>query len=300
MKLNNFSNIKKAVIPVAGLGTRFLPFSKAVPKEMINLVNKPAIEYIAESAANSGIEDIIFIVSNYKKAIEDHFSYHYELDERLKADGKEDLLKLSQSPAKLANFVYINQKEIKGNGHAVLCAKSAVGKEPFIVSFGDEYIDSEIPYFKQMMNAYEKFKTPIAASIVVNKEDVSRYGIIEGQKVSDRVWKITRMVEKPSPEETDSRLAATGCYVLTPEIFEILATMDAGKGGEYWLSDAVNIYLEKNPVHSLEFRAEERFDTGNISEYIRSFVHFSEKDPNTKGLIEKYLTEEHKEKKINL
>ena len=292
--------ITKTVIPVAGYGTRMLPACKTIPKNILNILNKPAIQYIAESASVSGIKDIVLITSRECEAIENHFDYYYELEEKLRASGKTELYNEIRAIPELANFIFIRQKQTLGNGHAVLCAKPAIENNNFIMSWGDDFIDSGTPWFKQMSEAFEKYQVPIVCGITVDDKDVSKYGIMSGQKISDRLWKIDSVIEKPDPKEVKSRLAMVTGFAFTPEIFDILEDTKPSAGGEIWLTDAVSEYLKKKPMYALEFNKNERYDFGNLEGYLRAVVHFAEKNPETKGLIRRFLEDKEDQQKINL
>ena len=214
--------VRKAIIPAAGLGTRFLPATKAVPKEMIPIVDRPTIEYIVEEAVASGIEEILIITGRNKKAIEDHFDRAVELEMNLERDGKKELLELVDKSTNMANIHYIRQKNPKGLGHAISCAKAFVGNEPFAVMLGDDVVDSEIPCLKQLMDTYDKHGTSILGVQEVSKENVNKYGIVKGKKISDREYVVEDLVEKPKVEEAPSNVAILGRYIITPEIFDIL------------------------------------------------------------------------------
>ena len=214
--------VRKVVIPAAGFATRFLPATKAQPKEMLPIVDKPTIQYIVEEAIQSGIKDILIITGRWKRAIEDHFDKSYELEEQLKKRGNHDLLSIVQDISNLVNIHYIRQKEPKGLGHAIYCTKSFIGNEPFAVLLGDDIIDSEIPCLKQMIEVYEKYKTSIIGVQPVPEKDISNYGIVDCTKICDRVYKIKDMVEKPDIGKAPSNIAIVGRYIITPRIFEFL------------------------------------------------------------------------------
>jgi len=226
------------IIPVAGYGTRFLPFTKAMPKEMIPIVDKPVIQQICEDAVESGITDIILITGSNKRAIEDHFDFNFELEAKLQEAGKLEQYEEIRRVARMARFVYVRQKEPKGNGHAVLQARQLVESEPFAVVWGDEFHTTEPPHIKQLMEAYEKYEKPIITLIRSTPENhadyCSKYGCVDAQKVEDGIYKIKRIIEKPKPEEAPSDLFSLGGYILTPRIMEILGETQPGKGGEIW------------------------------------------------------------------
>ena len=231
--------IRKAVIPAAGFGTRFLPQTKAMPKEMLPIVDKPVIQYVVEELVASGITEIVIVTGWHKRAIEDHFDYPNELIQTLKDQHKEHLIEEVKKTAELANFVYIRQKGPYGNGTPVLCAKDVIGDEPFVAIWGDEFIYATPPRTRQCIDVFEKYGDPVISAIRVDKKDVSRYGIVDVTEVEPGVGQIKTMIEKPSIEEAPSNLAAHGCYILTPDIFPILEKLGPGKSGEVWLVDGI-------------------------------------------------------------
>ena len=224
--------VRKAVIPAAGFGTRFLPQTKAMPKEMLPIVDKPIIQYVVEEAVASGITDIIMVTGPGKRALEDHFSPNYELINMLKKQGKEDQAEEVKKIADMANFIFIRQKGPYGNGTPVLCAKEIIGNEPFAVMWGDEFIYSKPPRLKQCLDVFYKYGDPVISGIRVDKKEVSKYGIADVTHIEKNIYQIKSLVEKPSSEDTPSTLATHGCYVLTPDIFEELENLKPGKGGE--------------------------------------------------------------------
>jgi UTP--glucose-1-phosphate uridylyltransferase len=233
------TKIRKAVIPAAGFGTRFLPQTKAMPKEMLPIVDKPVIQYVVEELVASGITDIVIVTGWHKRSIEDHFDYPNELIQTLKEQGKDSLIDEVKRTAELANFIYIRQKGPYGNGTPVLCAKSIIGDEPFVAIWGDEFMYANPPRAKQCIDVFEKYGDPVISAVRVAKEDVSRYGIVEANNVEKNIWQINRLLEKPSKDEAPSTLAAHGCYVLTPDIFPALESVKPGRGGEIWLTHAL-------------------------------------------------------------
>src|SRR5690625_373927 len=244
LKETDVMQVKKAIIPAAGLGIRLLPATKATPKEMLPIVDKPTIQYIVEEAVDSGIEDIIIISGRGKRAIEDHFDITYELEAKLEKAGKAEILEQVRSISNLANIHYIRQKEPKGLGHAIYCASSFVGNEPFAVLLGDDIVESKEPCMKQLMNVYEEHQCSIIGTHDVPWEDVSKYGIIKtaaGKDFGSSIQEIETLVEKPKQEEAPSNLAVMGRYVLTPAIFDILKDLPPGKGNEIQLTDAIEI-----------------------------------------------------------
>ena len=275
--------INKVVIPAAGWGTRFLPATKAMPKEMLPIVDKPVIQYVVEEAVESGIKDVIIVTGWQKRAIEDHFDHSFELEKHLEAQGKEKELKQIRDIAQLANFIYIRQKgKFYGNAVPILSAESAVGNEPFAVMWGDEFIGANPPRLAQMLEAYEKHKGTIISAVRIESEDqLSRYGIAETEPVENNVFKIKRIVEKPLPSEAPSNLATHGAYILPPEIFGIIKGLDPGKDGEIWLVDAVNELIKQGfPVYGCEIENGKYYDTGNKIEYLKTVVEFALFHPN--------------------
>ncbi|HLD34942.1 MAG TPA: UTP--glucose-1-phosphate uridylyltransferase GalU [Patescibacteria group bacterium] len=281
--------IRKAVIPVAGYGTRFLPATKAQPKEMLPVVDKPIIQYVVEELVASGITDIIMVTGASKRAVEDHFDYNYELQSWLKKQGKEEMREEIKHIADLANFIYIRQKGPYGNGTPVLCAKEVVGNEPFVVIWGDEFIYSTPPRAKQCIEVFEKYGDPVISGIRVDKKDVSKYGIAEVTQVEKNVYQISSLVEKPEPKDAPSNLATHGCYVLTPDIFEALEKIKPGKGGEVWLVDAIRVLMKKRPVYTCEVTNATYYDTGSKIGWLRANVEFALRDKKLGAEFRKYL-----------
>lgn len=281
--------IRKAVIPAAGFGTRFLPQTKAMPKEMLPIVDKPVIQYVVEELAASGITDIAIVTGWNKRAIEDHFDYPNELIHSLKEQGKDHLVEEVSKTAELANFVYIRQKGPYGNGTPVLCAKSFIGDEPFVTIWGDEFIYSTPPRAKQCIDVFEKYGDPVISAIRVPKNDVSRYGVVDATVIEKNVLQIKRLVEKPSIEEAPSNLAAHGCYVLTPDIFDALENAKPGKSGEIWLTDAIKELMKVRPVYACEIVNGKYYDTGNKLEYLKTVVEFALAHKDLNGDFRDYL-----------
>jgi len=285
--------IRKAVIPAAGFGTRFLPQTKAMPKEMLPIVDKPIIQYVVEECVASGIEDIIMITNWQKRSIEDHFDYPYELEKRLIEWGKEKELEEIRRIAEMANFIYIRQKGPYGNATPALCAEPAIEDEPFVVIWGDEFIYAEPPRLKQMIDVYDKYGGMVISGVrIPNKNDVSRYGIADIEPVGEEknVFKIKNIVEKPKPQDAPSNLATHGAYILPPEIFEAIRSLKPGKGGEIWLVDAINVLHQKGvPLYACEIQNGKYFDTGNKLEYLKTVVEFALKNPDINGEFREYL-----------
>ena len=285
--MQNRRKVRTAVIPAAGLGTRFLPATKAQPKEMLPIVDKPCIQYIIEEAIDSGIEDILIITGRNKLAIEDHFDRAVELELTLKAQGKYDLLGLVQELSRVT-IHYVRQKEPKGLGHAVLCAKHFVGDEPFAVLLGDDIMDAEVPVLKQLMDVYEDCGGSVLGVQEVPREKVSSYGVVKPVPVKDHLWRAEDLVEKPSLSEAPSRLAVLGRYIITPEIFEILEKTEPGRGGEIQLTDALKKLAEREPVFAYEFEGR-RYDSGDKQGFLEATVDFALKRPELRDQFLRYL-----------
>ncbi|MDA8087934.1 MAG: UTP--glucose-1-phosphate uridylyltransferase GalU [Nitrospiraceae bacterium] len=268
--------IRKAVFPAAGLGTRFLPATKASPKEMLPLVDKPLIQYAVEEARNCGIEELLIITGKQKRAIEDHFDSAYELEDALTKKGKKELLEMVRKLNHI-NFAYIRQRAPLGLGHAILCAKPFVKVEPFAVLLSDDVIDPENSLLADMISIAARKQAPVVALESVAAEDVEKYGIIEGEAGADGVYRIKRLVEKPKPSEAPSRLGIIGRYILTPDIFDILETLPAGKGGEVQLTDALNRLAGLRPVYGYLFNGK-RYDAGDKLGFLRATVELALKD----------------------
>lgn len=285
--------ICKAVIPAAGFGTRFLPQTKAMPKEMLPIVDKPIIQYVVEECVASGIEDIVMITNWQKKSIEDHFDYPYELEKRLKEWGKEKELEEIRKIAEMASFIYIRQKGPYGNATPVLCAEPAIGNEPFVVIWGDEFIYAEPPRLKQMIEVYEKYRGIVISGVrIEDKNDVSRYGIADIEPVGQEknIFKIKKIVEKPKPEEAPSNLATHGAYILPPEIFEVIKSLRPSRDGEVWLVDAINVLHKQGvPLYACEIKNGKYYDTSNKLEYLKTVVEFALKNPDINGEFREYL-----------
>jgi UTP--glucose-1-phosphate uridylyltransferase len=285
--------IRKAVLPVAGLGTRFLPATKAQPKEMLPIVDKPLVQYAVEEVVASGIPTVIFVTGRGKEAIENHFDVSFELEHQLAGRGKEGLRKLVRSIAKLLKVTYIRQQHARGLGHAILTARELVGDEPFAVVLSDDVIDGRIPCLRQMMDVYEQYGHSVVAIQRVARKAVSSYGIIRGAAVADSKWKgrlfrIEDMVEKPSPAKAPSNLAIIGRYILTSAIFKELASTRAGTGGEIQLTDAMRRLLAKEPVYGFIFEGK-RYDAGDKLGFLEATVELALKRQDLGGPFRKYL-----------
>lgn len=283
------TKIKKAVIPVAGFGTRFLPVTKAQPKEMLPIVDKPSVQYAVEEAVQAGIKDIILITGDSKRAIEDHFDSNFELEYNLKAKRKTKLLKLVQKITRLANFIYIRQKEALGNGHAVLCAKSVVGKEPFVVIWPDDLIDSPKNCIQQMIEVYEQYQSPVIGVLAVSPNEVEKYGIIKNKYITKNVHQVLGVVEKPKKKNAPSNLAVLKGYVLTADIFKVLEKLRPGKGGEIWLADAVKELLKKQSVFACEFKGK-IYDVGSKAGWLKANLSYGLKHPELKKELKEFIS----------
>ncbi|PRS39096.1 UTP--glucose-1-phosphate uridylyltransferase [Bacillus sp. RJGP41] len=280
--------VRKAIIPAAGLGTRFLPATKAMPKEMLPIVDKPTIQYIVEEAVASGIEDIIIVTGKGKRAIEDHFDYAPELEQSLLAKGKVELLNKVQYSSKLANIHYIRQKEPKGLGHAVWCARKFIGNEPFAVLLGDDIVQSETPCLKQLINQFEETNNSIIGVQTVPKEETNRYGIIDPAFQDGRLYQVENFVEKPAIGTAPSNLAIMGRYILTPEIFSMLDQQEAGAGGEIQLTDAIQQLNQIQQVFAYDFEGK-RYDVGEKLGFVKTTIEFALQNEEIKDDLVEYL-----------
>lgn len=301
----NMLKVRKAVIPAAGLGTRFLPATKAQPKEMLPIVDKPTIQYIIEEAIHSGIEEILIITGRNKRAIEDHFDRSVELELELEKKDKQELLALVRDISNMVNIHYVRQKEPKGLGHAINCARSFVGNEPFAVMLGDDIVDVDAgqPCLKQLIDVYNEYKTTILGVQTIADEDVNKYGIVDGMFIEDGVYKVKNLVEKPSLKEAPSNVAILGRYIITPEIFEILDHTKPGAGGEIQLTDALKVLAQNQAMYAYDFKGK-RYDVGDKLGFIEATVEFALKREDLRDEFLKYLvkviakeseTVEHKE-----
>lgn len=280
--------VKKAIIPAAGMGTRFLPATKAMPKEMLPIVDKPTIQYIVEEAIASGIEDIIIVTSHTKRAIEDHFDINFELEESLKKSGKLDLLeKVKEADI---DIHYIRQKEPKGLGHAVWCARKFIGDEPFAVLLGDDIVQADTPGLKQLIDKYDKTGNSVIGVQTVDDDETDRYGIVNPISKDGRLYEVKEFVEKPKLGTAPSNLAIMGRYVLTPEIFNHLDKQLIGAGGEIQLTDAIQMLNEEQQVYAYDFEGK-RYDVGEIMGFVKTTVEFALKDERIKDEFKTYLNE---------
>lgn len=275
--------VRKAIIPAAGYGTRFLPATKAMPKEMLPIVDKPIIQIVVEEAVESGIEEIVIVTGWNKRSIEDHFDFPSTLEHFLREAGKNEQADEVTRIATMANFVYIRQKGPYGNGTPVLNARSVIGDEPFAILWGDEFIRSDPPRLKQMMDVWEKYSVPNISAVRVPEESVEKYGIADISPVDDGVFKINKLVEKPKPQDAPSNLAAHGAYIMTPRLFEILEKTPLGRGDELWLADAISTLAKEQDVYAVEIKNAKYYDTGNKLEYLKTVVEYGLMHPEIKN-----------------
>jgi UTP--glucose-1-phosphate uridylyltransferase len=281
--------VRKAVIPAAGLGTRFLPASKAVPKEMLPVVDKPVIQYIIEGAVASGIEEVVLVTASAKRAIEDHFDRFFELEYRLEAAGKQDLLDEMRRLAEMAKFVTVRQGAPLGNGHAVLVAREVVGDEPFAMLWGDDMVLGEPPFVRQLIDAHERTGGSVVGVISIPPEEAIKYGVIEvAERLDDRLVRASRIVEKPPLDQVPSNLAAVAGYLLTPDIFEYLEQTSAGQGGEIWLADGVQQIAARGNLYALEFEGR-RYDAGNKLEFLQATFDLALERPDLGPPLRAYI-----------
>jgi len=281
--------IRKAVIPAAGLGTRFLPATKAQPKEMLPIVDKPVIQYIVEEAAASGIEQVVIITSQNKRAIEDHFDRSFELEYWLADKGKHEQLEEIKHLSELVDFVYVRQKQPLGNGHAVLCARDVIGNEPFAVLWGDDIVVAETPCLKQLVDVYDRYGRSVLAAMPVPERDYPKYGMLKTTgPIEDRVYRVEDLIEKPTITESPGNLAQVKAYILTPEIFRLLEATPASKGGEIWLADAIRRLLKHEVVYAYEFEGR-RYDAGNVLEYLQANIDLALQRPEFRDQLMEHL-----------
>ncbi|MBU6771195.1 UTP--glucose-1-phosphate uridylyltransferase [Staphylococcus aureus] len=282
--------IKKAIIPAAGLGTRFLPATKAMPKEMLPILDKPTIQYIVEEAARAGIEDIIIVTGRHKRAIEDHFDSQKELEMVLKEKGESELLEKVQYSTELANIFYVRQKEQKGLGHAISSARQFIGNEPFAVLLGDDIVESEVPAVKQLIDVYEETGHSVIGVQEVPEADTHRYGIIDPLTKNGRQYEVKKFVEKPAQGTAPSNLAIMGRYVLTPEIFDYLKTQKEGAGNEIQLTDAIERMNNDNQVYAYDFEGE-RYDVGEKLGFVKTTIEYALKDDSMREELTRFIKE---------
>lgn len=282
--------IQKAVIPAAGLGTRFLPVTKAQPKEMLPIIDTPTIQYVVEEAVAAGIEDILIISGKGKRAIEDHFDRNWELEALLNEKNDENLYNAIRHIGDMANIHFIRQKEMNGLGDAIRYARHHVGNEPFAVLLGDTIIDTVIPVTQQLIDIYEQYRQSVVAVEEVPLEKVYRYGIIGGKKISDRLWEVTEMIEKPDVDKSPTNLAFAGRYILTPEIFNALDQTEAGKNNEIQLTDAMSLLMQRESVYANVMQGT-RYDIGNKMDYLKTIVRYGIKRKEFREEFKAFLKE---------
>lgn len=279
--------IRKAILPAGGLGTRFLPATKASPKEMLPIVDKPMIQYAIEEARKCGIEEFVIITGKYKRSIEDHFDYAFELEESLKKTGKKKLLVAIRQLNHL-HFAYIRQKAALGLGHAIYCAKPYVKDEPFAVLLSDDIIDPDEVLLKKMINLYNELKAPILALKQVPLSEIHRYGVVDGISKREGVFKITNLIEKPKSADAPSDMAIIGRYILTPDIFRILESIGPGRGGEIQLTDALHSLIKKRPIYGYLFRGK-RYDAGDKFGFLQATIDLALKNPQISEKLGKHI-----------
>jgi len=287
------AKVRKAVFPAAGLGTRFLPATKAMPKEMLPLVDKPLIQYGVEEAIHSGVQNIIIVTGRGKTAIEDHFDVSFELEHLLETRQKKDLLGTVRAVSDMINVAYVRQKEALGLGHAVLRARELVGHEPFAVILSDDVIDAEVPALRQLLDVYEFYGAPVVALMEVPRENISAYGVVDAEPVAhhggkDRLYRIRNLVEKPKPADAPSNLAIIGRYVLTPEVFQSIEAIEPGSGGELQLTDGLKHMLRSRPIYGYRFEGT-RYDAGDKLGFLKATVEFALKRHDLGEAFRDYL-----------
>lgn len=285
--------VRKAVFPAAGLGTRFLPATKAMPKEMLPLVDKPLIQYGVEEAIHSGVQNIVIVTGRGKSAIEDHFDVSFELENLLETRNKKDLLATVRAVSEMINIAYVRQKEALGLGHAVLRARELIGDEPFATILSDDIIDADVPALRQMLDVYEFYGASVVALMEVPRDRISAYGVVDAEPIADssgsnRLFRIRNLVEKPKPEEAPSNLAIIGRYILTPEIFESIESIEPGAGGELQLTDALMHMLRNRPIYGFRFDGK-RYDAGDKLGFLKATVEFALKRYDLGDPFREYL-----------
>lgn len=289
--MNNVKKIRKAIMPVAGFGTRFLPATKAQPKEMLPVVDKPVIQYLVEDAVAAGIEEIIFVTGRGKRAIEDHFDFSFELEHTLVEKNKTDLLAKIKKIDSLAKFSYVRQAIPLGDGHAINCASHLVFDEPVLIMFGDTLYDAPISPVKQIIDLYNRYQDPVIGLSEVDKNEVDKFGVIDGLDLGNGDYEIKKFVEKPDIDKAPSNLAAVGLYIITPEIFTTLRDMKGGKSGEIRLADAFDLMLENNrPLYGKKIEGE-WLDTGNKLNFIKATLKLGIKDGEIKDDLKKFISD---------
>lgn len=282
--------LKKVIIPAAGFGTRFLPQTKAMPKEMLPVVDKPVIQYVVEEAVDAGITDVIIVTGWHKRAIEDHFDYPYELEKRLMEWGKTQLIESIREIAQMANFIYIRQKGPYGNATPIRCAEHLIENEPFLVLWGDDFIIASPSRTAQLIKAYKELKAPILCGIRSDsEEDKKRYAFVKGKEVKPGIWRVEELIEKPGKKKAPSHLAIVSGYLLTPDIFPILKKQKPGKGGEFYLSEAIDMLCKKTAVYAVEIKNGKYYDTGNKLAYLQTVIDRALQDKEIGPQLKKYL-----------
>ena len=282
--------VRKMVIPAAGYGTRFLPATKASPKEMMPIVDKPIIQYVVEGAVEAGIEEVIFVTSSNKRTLEDHFDYNFELEEKLKRSGKIAQYEMIRAVSDMAKFVYVRQKEAKGTAHAVNAARDLIGDEPFLVVYGDDLFTGKPSASSQMVAAYNQVEAPIVNVIKldnVRPEDANKYGFVKGQE-ENGLWRVETVIEKPGPDKVPSNLACVGGYIMTPDIFPIIETLPE-KNGEFYLSEAANILASQRPMYAVDLKDAKYYDIGSKFGYIKANLDLGLEHPDTRDELLAYL-----------
>jgi UTP--glucose-1-phosphate uridylyltransferase len=280
--------LRKAVIPVAGLGTRFLPATKVVPKELLPIVDIPSIQYVVQEAVDAGIEEIIFVTGRGKDAIEDHFDEAPELEQILTDRGQSEMVKMLRRIAEMTEVVSVRQKKPLGLGHAVLCARDLVGNEPFAVLLADDLIDSDTPCVRQLLNIFEETHESVIALMEVAETEVQQYGVIKGKEIKKRLYQVEATIEKPAAKDAPSRMAIIGRYVLRPEIFSILQNLPPGRGGEIQLTDGLTQLVRERKIYGCEFLGD-RYDIGDKFGFVRATVAYALKRPDLKDKVLQYL-----------
>jgi UTP--glucose-1-phosphate uridylyltransferase len=284
--------VRKAIITAAGLGTRFLPATKTQPKEMLPIVDKPAIQYIVEEAVQAGIQDIVVVTGRSKRSIEDYFDRSFELELELELREKEELLKMVKDISGMANLYYIHQQKPSGLGHAVLVARQFIGNEPFAVLLGDDVIVSKKPCLAQMLEVFDEYHTSILGVQTVPHEEVNRYGIIQGKQIDERVYKVKELVEKPPVDEAPSNVAVLGRYIITPEVFDLLETQGVGVENEIQLTDALRRLLKEQAMYAYDFKGH-RYDVGSKIGFLQANVEFALRNPELRDEMKEYLARLH-------
>ena len=284
--------LRKAVIPAAGLGTRFLPATKAQPKEMLPIVDKPTIQYIIEEAASAGVEDIIIVTGRSKRSIEDHFDRSIELELELEKDGKSELLEMVKSISEIANIHFIRQKQTLGLGHAVLAASHFIGDEPFAVLLGDDVIVSKKPVLQQMLEVFNEYQTSVIGGQEVSPEFIGKYSSLDGKQIEDGIYKVRNIIEKPKPEEVFSNIAILGRYILTPRIFSYLETQTPGFGGEIQLTDSLNRLAHDEAMYAYIYKGH-RYDIGSKIGFLQANIEFALRNPEVSDDLKDYLNQLH-------